>query len=175
MSDANQTDNFVLLFTKDARWIFSYILMLVPNKADAEEVFQETSATLWQKFSEFKSGSSFRAWAMQVAYYKVLHLRAKRKHSPMLMDDTLLDAVHTTAMSMSDRLDDLHWALEQCRAKLNKDDRELLDRRYEPSATTQSVADALGRSSRAIYRSLDRIHQALYDCIRRETGVKERP
>jgi RNA polymerase sigma-70 factor, ECF subfamily len=171
MSDSNRTDDFVLLFTKDARWIFSYILMLVPNKADAEEVFQDTSLTLWQKFGEFAAGSSFRAWAIQVAYYKVLHHRARRKSSPLLLDDTVLEAIHGTVATMTDRLDDLHWALEKCRSKLAEEDRDLLDRRYEPNATTQTVADELGRSPRAVYRALDRIHQALYDCIRQEMSA----
>lgn len=172
MSDSNHTDDFVLLFTKNARWIFSYILMLVPNKADAEEVFQETNLTLWQKFGEFAVGSNFRAWAMQVAYYKVLHHRMKRKANPVLLDDAVLEAVHGTALSMADRLDDLHWALDKCRGKLGDADRELLDRRYKPSATTQSVADGLGRSTRAVYRALDRIHESLYDCIRQEMAAE---
>ena len=172
MSDSHHTDDFVLLFTKDARWIFSYILMMVPNKTDAEEVFQETSLTLWQKFGEFVAGSNFRAWAMQVAYYKVLHHRMKRKANPVLMDEEVLEAVHGTALGLADRLDDLHWALDKCRSKLPDEDRALLDRRYDPSATTQSVADELGRSTRAVYRALDRIHQALHDCIRREMAVE---
>lgn len=69
---------------------------------------------------------------------------------------------------MSGRLDDLHVALGKCRSKLNDEERNMLDRRYAPDATTQSVADDLGRSSRSIYRVLDRIHQSLYECIRRE-------
>ena len=175
MGHLERTDEFVRLFTKDGRWIFSYILMLVHNKADAEEVFQETSITLWQKFGEFTSGSSFRAWATQVAHYKVFHYRAKKKSSPLLLDDATLEAVHDTAATMTDRLDDLHGALEKCRGKLDEIDRDLLDRRYEPGATTQSVADLLGRSPRAVDRALDRIHQALYECIRGEMSAEERP
>jgi RNA polymerase sigma-70 factor, ECF subfamily len=175
MSNLPANDEFVRLFAKDGRWVFSYILMLVSNKADAEEVFQETCVTLWQKFDEFVPGSSFRAWATQVAHYKVLHYRDKQKGSPMLLDDTTLEAVGATAAQMTDRLDDLHWALEKCRDKLSNVDRELLDRRYEPGATTQSIADTLGRSPRAVYRSLDRIHVALYDCIRREMSAEEQP
>ena len=174
MGEPGRTDEFVRLFTKDGRWIFSYILMLVPHKADAEEVFQETSITLWQKFDEFLSGSNFRAWATQVAHYKVLHYRARKQGSPLLLDDAVLEAVHQTAVTLNDRLDDLHQALEKCRGKLSDDDRELLDRRYESGATAQSIADVLGRSPRAIYRALDRIHQALYDCIRQEMSGEDR-
>lgn len=128
-----------------------------------------------EKFDEFVSGSGFRAWATQVAHYKVLHYRARKKNSPLLLDDTVLEAVHGTAANMTDRLDDLHWALEKCRGKLSDTDRELLDRRYEPGATTPKVADTLGRSPRAVYRALDRIHVALHDCIRQEMSAEDRP
>jgi RNA polymerase sigma-70 factor, ECF subfamily len=174
MSESGRTGEFVRLFSKDGRWIFSYILMLVPRKADAEEIFQETSVTLWQKFGEFASGSNFRAWATQVAHYKVLQYRASRQSDPLLLDDAVLEAVHGTAAAMNDQLDDLHLALEKCRGKLSGDDRDLLDRRYESGATTQRIAEMLGRSPRAIYRALDRIHQALYDCIRQEMSGEDR-
>ena len=139
MGDPGRTDEFVRLFTKDGRWIFSYILMLVPHKADAEEVFQETSTTLWQKFDEFLSGSNFRAWAIQVARYKVLQHRARKQCSPLLLDDAVLEAVHNTAVTLNDRLDNLHQALEKCRGKLSESDRELLDRRYD-SAPPRSAS-----------------------------------
>jgi RNA polymerase sigma-70 factor, ECF subfamily len=174
MSDS-QGDDFVLLFSKDARWVFSYIRMLVPNRVDAEEVFQETSLTLWQKFGEFVVGSSFRAWAMQVVRYKVLQYRAKRRSSPLFLDDAVLEAIHATALTLTDRLDDLQWALEKCRSKLNERDQDLLNRRYAADATTQSVADELGQSPRAVYRALERIHQALYECIHREMSAEEGP
>jgi RNA polymerase sigma-70 factor (ECF subfamily) len=175
MGEPGRTDEFVRLFSKDGRWIFSYILMLVPHKADAEEVFQETSVTLWQKFDEFLSGSNFRAWAIQVAHYKVLQHRVRKQGAPLLLDDAVLEAVHNTAVTLNDRLDDLHQALEKCRGKLSESDRELLDRRYESGATAQNIAATLGRSPRAVYRALDRIHRALYDCIREEMSGDERP
>lgn len=89
MNDSLGND-FVLLFTKDARWIFSYILMMVPSKVDAEEIFQETSLTLWQKFGDFEPGTNFRAWAIKTSQYKVMHHRAKRKNQPLLLDDATL-------------------------------------------------------------------------------------
>jgi len=170
-----RTDEFVRLFTGSARWVFSYILTLVHVKADAEEIFQETNATLWQKFDEFVPGTSFRNWAAQVAHYKVLQYRQRQRRSPLLFDDTLLEAIHGTATQMANQLDDLHWALEKCCDKLPDSDRELLRYRYESGASTQNVASLVGRSSRAVYRALDRIHQSLYDCIRGEMSAEDKP
>lgn len=175
VNDANRTDEFVQLFTAHARWLFSYILMLVHNKADAEEVFQETNTTLWQKFNEFTPGTNFRQWATKVAHYKILHYRERQKRSPLLFDDASLEAIHDAVNAMANNFDDLHWALEKCRKKLSELDSELLDLRYEPGATTQGVADALNRSPRSVYRNLERVHQQLYDCIREEMSKEDRP
>jgi RNA polymerase sigma-70 factor (ECF subfamily) len=174
MGESGRTDEFVRLFTRDGRWVFSYVLMLVPHKFDAEEVFQETSVTLWQKFDGFVSGTNFRAWATQVARNKVLQYRARKRTGPLLLDDAVLEAVHNTALALNDRLGDLHQALEKCRNKLSAEDRGLLDRRYGSGATAQSIAEALGRSPRAVYRALDRIHRVLYECIQQEIGAGDR-
>jgi RNA polymerase sigma-70 factor (ECF subfamily) len=48
-------------------------MTLVFSHQDAEEVFQNTSVVLWNKFGEFQPGSNFFAWASQVAYYEVLN------------------------------------------------------------------------------------------------------
>jgi RNA polymerase sigma-70 factor, ECF subfamily len=174
MGSADRTNEFVRLFTANARWVYSYIYMLVPNKADAEEIYQETNVTLWQKFDEFVPGSNFRNWAARVSHFKILQYREKQKKSPLLYSDVLLEAVHGTATKMADELDDLQWALAKCRDKLAEPDREILSQRYAAGATTQSVASRLGRSARAVYRALERIHQGLYDCIRGELAARER-
>lgn len=169
----DRTNEFVQLFTANARWIFSYIYTLVPNKDDAEEVYQETNTTLWQKFDQFERGSNFRNWATQVAHYKILQYRDKQRRSPVLLDEVFLEAVRGATTQAADRFEDLQWALQKCSDRLTPEDRELLRKRYEPGATTQSVADELGRSTRAIYRALQRIHQGLYDCIRRKMAAEE--
>lgn len=173
MEGGDRTNEFVQLFTANARWIFAYIFMLVPNKDDAEEIYQETNTTLWQKFDEFAQGTSFRNWATQVAHYKILQYRDKRRRSPMLLDDALLEKAHQTAAKMGDQFDALRSALETCRGRLTASDRELLRKRYEPGATTRSVADETGRSVWAVYRALEKIHQGLYDCIRRKMAAEE--
>ena len=133
-----------------------------------------TGATLWQKFDKFLSGSNFRAWAIQVARYKVLQRRARKQCSPLLLDDAVLEAVHNTAVTLNDRLDNLHQALEKCRGKLSESDRELLDRRYNSAAPRSAVRRDV-RPLPPRCRALDRIHRALYNCIREEMSGDERP
>ena len=57
---------------------------LVPNVFDADEVFQDTSITLWKKFDQYRPDLDFRAWACRIAYYKVLKLRDRQTRSPAI-------------------------------------------------------------------------------------------
>ena len=66
MSD-HETDTrkrLMLLMTRHQRQIFGYIYTLVPNRADAEDILQETSLVICEKFDEFKEGTDFVAWAL---------------------------------------------------------------------------------------------------------------
>ena len=71
-----------------------------------------------------------------------------------------------TILTRSDELDGQHVFLTDCYAQLSPRDRELIDLRYQPGATVRRLARQLGRGVDALYKSLARIHQTLFDCIR---------
>ncbi len=173
MDEHHQTKDFVGLWTAHARRVYSYILTLVPNWADAEDIFQETGTTLWEKFNEFTPGSDFGAWACRTAYYKVLSF-SKRKGRLFYGDERLLEAVAEDTVAMADMLDAQHLALADCLKKLSDRDRDLIDRRYSQGGSVKSVAEQVGRSAPAIYKALQRIHQTLFDCISRKLSAEER-
>src|SRR5436190_19336309 len=68
--DADSRKRLVGLLTRHQRQIFSYIYVLVPNRADAEDLLQETSVVICEKFHEFREGTDFVAWACQIAYWR---------------------------------------------------------------------------------------------------------
>jgi len=163
--DPRQTREFVEQLTKYSRRIFSYILTLVPNHGDAEEIFQETSATLWEKYVEFEVGTNFAAWACRVAYFKTLNFRSRQKHRPLAFSDAFVELVDAEMIADADSLDAAYRALADCYESLNQTDRHLIDSRYRPQATTAGIATALGRSKQWVYRALARIHRQLFDCV----------
>ncbi len=163
--DRRQTGEFVGLFTRHSRRIFSYILTLVPNHADAEEIFQETSLTLWDKYAEYEPGTHFGAWACRIAYFKTLNFRSRQKSGTRAFSDEFLQVVDAQVVSSDETLDGAYRALADCYAKLDESDRMMIDKRYEPGATTAKIADVLGRSKQWVYRTLAKIHQQLFECI----------
>ncbi len=170
--NARVTRDFVGLWTAHARRVYSYILSLVPNVADAEDIFQETSTTLWEKFDTFRPGSDFAAWACRTAYYKVLTHSKRRGELPL--SEAFLAAVSEEVSQMADLLDAQHVALAECLGKLPARDRQLVELRYGPGGSAKTLAAQVGRSVPAIYKALQRIHDALFTCIRRKLAAEER-
>ena len=77
-ADSAQTERFLRHFLSHQNRIYATILMLIPNNADAEDLFQETATVLWRKFGEFTEGTNFAAWAASIARYRVLNYRKKQ-------------------------------------------------------------------------------------------------
>ena len=77
----------MLLMTQHQRRIFAYIHALVPSRADAEDLLQETSLVVVEKFHEFASGTDFVAWACQIAWWRVRASRQKFARSKVVFDD----------------------------------------------------------------------------------------
>jgi RNA polymerase sigma-70 factor, ECF subfamily len=159
---------FVRLLLANERRIFLYILALLPNVADAEDVLQETSIVLWQKFAQYQPGTNFAAWACRVAYNTVRTYRAKRHRCRVRFDNQLFATVAADVEAMQEELDLSQTAVGECVEQLPPNDRDLLQRRYQPGATIKSLAAAVGRPVEGMYKAMRRIHDNLYDCIQRK-------
>lgn len=158
---------FLRLFLENERRIYAFIVSILPNLSDAEDVLQETSLILWQKFSQFEIGTDFVAWACRVAQLRVMKFYEKRGRSKLQFDAAALEAVANEAIGMAPLLEDRHHALAKCLEALSPRDRDLLQRRYADDASPQQIAGQVGRSIHAIYKALSRIHDGLMECVRR--------
>ena len=110
-SETETRKRLMTLMTRHQRQIFSYIYVLVPKRADAEDLLQETSLVICEKFNEFKEGTDFVAWACQIAYWRVRYSRQKFARSKVLFDQEVVDVLAETAGEMIDELDERHEAL----------------------------------------------------------------
>ena len=160
----------MLLMTQHQRRIFAYIHALVPSRADAEDILQEASLVVVEKFHEFKSGTDFVAWACQIAWWRVRASRQKFARSKVVFDDEVLESVAHTAVSMHEEVSARHEALARCLQKLHPRDRDLLLTRYEPGAGVEEAAQRSGRSLEAAYKALARLRKLLFDCVTQQLG-----
>src|SRR5215471_21300118 len=99
-NETERRKRLLVLMTKHQRQIFAYIYALVPNRYDAEDLLQETSVVICEKFSEFEEGTDFVAWACQIAYWRVRYSRQKFARSKVIFQQELVDALAQTAATM---------------------------------------------------------------------------
>jgi RNA polymerase sigma-70 factor len=167
---ADRQAEFVRLLTHHSSRIFGFVLALCVNRSDAEDVFQNTSVVLWEKFDGYEPGSNFLAWACKIAYFEALYDRRKSNRVKTL-SDAAWDALAADALAVSDRRSEHEESLAACLEKLKPSDRELLHQKYFLQRSVAEIADACSRSVHSIYRSLSRVHDALLQCMRRTTSA----
>lgn len=164
-SDPDKTAQFVALFAANNRRIYALVRAFIHNRADADEVFQDTCAALWAKFDQFQAGTSFWSWACAVTRFEALRFLRRNKLRNRLFSDSFYEAIESRAAEIEDLLDAQQDALADCYTKLNEEQRELIDRLYLPDGTPKSVALQLGRSANAVYKALKRVHGLLFECV----------
>jgi RNA polymerase sigma-70 factor (ECF subfamily) len=168
-------EQLLSLLTSHQRRLTGYLRTLVANRADAEELLQETNLYIWRHAKEFALGTDFGAWALRIAHFRVLEWRQRRSRDRLVFDDTLLDLLVAAAQSFDTQADRNQDALEVCLEKLAPHDHALIMQLYnDPEATPHSLAERIGRSAKGIYVSLNRIHLRLLKCIQRTLAAEER-
>jgi RNA polymerase sigma-70 factor len=166
-------DEFARQFSRHARRIYAFIVTLVFSHHDAEEVFQNTSVVLWNKFGDFRPGSNFYAWASRIAYYEVLSVLKQRRRGLVVSEESL-KALAEEATALSDGTPARIEALDDCLAHLPAADREIIQERYFYQRPPKQIAAARSRSLDSIYRALSRIHHLLLECVERTLAREER-
>ena len=90
-----QVDDFLSQYSGCESWLFAYLMALLGNRDDAEEVFQETTLALWRSFGDFQPGTDFVRWAKRVAFHRVLTYRKQRQRHGIPQSEEFLLAVHS--------------------------------------------------------------------------------
>jgi RNA polymerase sigma-70 factor (ECF subfamily) len=167
MTESSQTNEFLRLLMANQKRIYAFILGMVPNHQDADDLFQETVLVMWSKFDGFTRGSSFSAWGTTIAKYQVLSVRKRFSRRSLQFSDAARERLQAEAAQFVEHMDGRMYALRDCVAKLSQRDYELIRLRYEDEVAIRAIADRMGRSVQSVYKKIARIHDALLRCIRR--------
>lgn len=173
---SNINRELVKLVMEHQQDIFRYVFSLIPNRADAEDVFQNAISVICEKFDEFEPGSNFRAWAFSIARWEVRRARKDfaRSSSRLLFSEEAIEAI-AAASAEADPVEDNHRlrALESCLAKLKQRDRNMVLARYESDGGVEEASRCSGRSTAATYKALGRVRQLLKQCVSQQIQIEQ--
>ena len=161
----DRTHEFLLLMGRCERRLHSFILALVPNWADCEEILQETRIKLWEQFDNYDPEQNFSAWARKIAYYNILSFRKKSMRSSARMSNEFVELLSEQADKHFNEPDSRQLGLQHCLQQLSQNHRELLWRCYSDKNSVKGVAQLLGRSVRGTQQTVARIRMVLQQCI----------
>ncbi len=165
---------FISLLAAHSQSLYRYIYTLVPDPDQAQDVYQESVLTMWEKFGEYRADEPFLPWAYRFAYFKVLAQRKNKRLQPTLLDDDVLEILAEEQVEEDERLDAQLRILSGCLEKLPQKERRLLQVRYDGRATVAQIAQETGRLAGTLYRVLHRVRKKLLHCIERRMAVEER-
>lgn len=167
MDGANEakTGRFLKLFVDNQKTIYSYIFAMVYDNSVADDVFQDTTALMWERFESYVEGTNFGAWGITIARYKLMDHFKQNRHKYASMSDELLETINLTAQNHLETIDQRIPALRKCIGNLRDQDRKLLEIRYEKEMKVKEIAEKVNRPIQGLYQAMSRIHHTLLRCI----------
>lgn len=175
MPDASE--EFVRLYTASQTEIHRYILAMVPDRENAQEILQETVLDLWKKLDQYDRSQPFVNWGCRFALNRVLKYRREQGKASKLLSPAMLEQ-----LAVEQESEPSAWkrrrehALTLCLEELPKKDHALLMNRYGKAQSIKQAAAEAGKTADSLYSRLKRLRAALYDCVQRrlaEEGAGE--
>jgi RNA polymerase sigma-70 factor (ECF subfamily) len=154
-------------YVRNQDLLYGYIMSLMPNSSDADDVFQETSLVLWEKRNRYDPTRSFIAWSYGIARNVARNCIRKRRNRRQTLCPDLFVAVEEARLRATDALQQRSEAMEKCLDQLPGRHRTFVIGCYENKTPLAEVAQQMGISANALYLKLSRIRRHLLDCIQR--------
>ncbi len=169
MSDRNESGFMGRLVPLQSR-LYRFVASLVPQRADAEDLFQKTCLSAWEQRAAYDPSRDLFPWLCGIARNHVRHYYRSRAGSPVRLAPDVVEQLADQRMQDEAREERRQRALDGCLEKLTSKDRALLEGYYKDERPVRDVAASLGRSPDAVFKTLQRLRSALYDCVNLSLG-----
>ena len=163
-SDDAKKKLFFRLYNYVQLRLYSYLLAMVHNHNDAEDLLQETAVVLWDKFDQFQEGTSFDAWAIKIASNKALDFMRRNRNTKQFFHEAFYETVSQQAQKDSGDVSERSEAFCFCLNKLPANSKKLLSMRYQKNISIKHISQVTGRSANGLYQSFSRIINAMREC-----------
>ena len=172
MSDDLVPFDFSRKLTALQRSLYAYILTLLPNRADAEDVLQETNLILCRKANEYDPEGHFQGWAFQIARYQVMAQITKNKRNRLNFSTEIVETL------AAEEFDSKHMVLSQkalqlCYDLLPEHMKKIARLRFREESNLKDISAKVGRPLGSVSATLHRIRINLTDCVRKKLPLVE--
>ena len=173
MDKKSHNSEFLELLTPNYYKIHSFILALVPNKTDSEDILQSAISYMWEHFTDFKQGTNFLSWAFTISKYQVLTYRKKKQRSIVHFSEEAMKFIEQENQRLSHDLDIRLDALNICMKKLHYKNLTFIKKRFEKKIPIRDLAAEFEISVNSAYKRLAQIKTFLLNCIHKVMAAGE--
>ena len=171
---ALSSEDFAALYSQTHLSLLRYVMTLVPNRTQAEDVVQETARALWKKSADYDPRQPFWPWAKKFAYFEVMrHRKRQAIRGKYFFSDEMIDTLAEERDVAEPVLEEQRAVLNQCLEKLDGRARELVVQRYSRERTLDEIAREQNRSANSLYLMMHRIRKKLVECVNRTLAAAE--
>ena len=158
--------DFVRLLLRHENALRAFARSLLPHWDAVDEVLQDASIVMWQKFGQLEAESGFLPWGKVIVRFHCLRFHERSRRREAAFSQELLDLLAAEAEQIDEGVhDDRRRALESCLQQFAAPQRELLLAPYLHHGRISELAAFQKVSANALYKKLGRLREKLRDCV----------
>lgn len=169
--DQQKHQQFAERLMRNQHRVYGYIVSLIPHRADAEELFQQTCLTLWENWERYDSALDFFPWACGIAHNHVRNFVRKQQRAPVRLDDDVLEALAERSQTLQRQEGHRTSVLRDCLAELPTRSRAIVEDYYSGKSVAR-IADERTATPNVIYKLLHRARELLHECVSQKLAAE---
>ncbi len=162
---------FLSHFLPAQRVLRAYLHAATGDVHETDDLLQEVSNVLWEKFDQYDENRPFAAWAVGIARLQVLKWRQARSRSRKVLSEQVVGDLAEAAAAEAEEPDERPALMAGCMQSLQGRARQVLEMKYNQDMAIRQIAEQMGMQVGAIEMALVRARRALRDCIERKMKV----
>jgi RNA polymerase sigma-70 factor, ECF subfamily len=166
-SPIEPSERFITLLNANHGRLLGFLRVMLGNNADAEDVLQRASLTMWRKFADFDQSLDFFPWASSFAFYEAKNFQRTAARSKLHFDDELMARLAEERVADLEQRDARFEAMEKCIEEMDLPSRDLVREFYLNDMQVEALAQRLGRAPQTLYNKLVILRRLLGECVRR--------
>ena len=174
MGEAMTRDQLVRSFLRHEAMLKEFILALVRDPHDADDVFQEVGVRILSQAEPPREPDRFPAWCRGIARNVLLHHWRSRRRGQAFHERfaNVVETAYQEADAEGEEWNDHRIALADCLKKVPEESRRVLDLRYAEGLLSGEIARRLERSATAVRMLIMRVREGLDACVRRRLAAR---
>lgn len=153
-------ESFDQFTRRNGRKVYNYILRMLRNREDTEDVTQEVFVAVYAKFEAVEPDAR-EAYLFRTAYNRAVNFSRKRKRNPETPQSEFVEPATDDNVQPDASVDDRNAGIHDALQNLNENERTAIEMKYYQKMSYQQIAEILGITPAAVDSLLIRARKKL--------------